>query len=360
MMIVGCKCVRLFGQFFYFTVGILFTINVYGQDVCSRNLEAAGRQFEGGHFYNVEPLLTECLKNGFSRQERINALKLLALTKLYLDELDQADSVYLVLLRMDPERRVNETVDPPDLIFLHNHFRSKPVFYWSIIGGINFSVPTIIHDYSIFVVEETDEQQKARLGFEGGVNIEFNVYQNLFAGGELLFIRKNFLYTDDVKFYSKERSAGYKISQIESNNYFSVPVFLKYMIGEERIRPYIYGGMSFDFLMFSTHRDIGRESPLEEDAVEITSRDITTNRNAVNLSGILGIGAMVKTGGLSLIAMDLRIMPGLTNITKESGRYSDQAGLVNSGAVSDAMRINSISLSVRFITPFYNPKLKKK
>ena len=359
-MTAGRKCERFFGQFFCVAVGIFFSVHAYGQDVCSRNLETAQRQFDEGRFYSVEPLLSECLNSGFTRQERLNALELLALTKLYLDELDQADSVYLDLLRLDPERKINEAVDPPDLVFLHNHFKTKPVFYWAIIGGINFSIPTIIHDYSVFDLEETDENPKAKLGFEGGVNIEFNVYQNLYMGGELLYVRKNFLYTDEAKFYSMERSVGYTISQVEANNYIAVPVFLKYMIGEERVRPYFYGGLSTDFLMFTTQRDIGRESPLEEDPVEITSRDITKLRNTVNLTGIVGLGVMVKSGGLSLFALDLRVMPGLTNITKESSRYADQAGLISSGVVSDAMRINSISLSVRFITPYYNPKLKKK
>ncbi|MBR9997606.1 MAG: PorT family protein [Cyclobacteriaceae bacterium] len=335
-------------------------MHVNGQDACSQNLESAQMHFDQGRFYHVESLLSDCLKNGFNRQERINALELLALTKLYLDQMDQADSVYLDLLRLDPERKINEQIDPPDLIFLHNHFRTRPVFYWSIIGGINFSSPTIIHDYSVFDELQTNEQPRARLGFEGGVNIEFNVFRNLYVGGELLFLRKNFVYTDDVKFESKERIEGYKISQIESNSYISIPVFVKYMVGEERLRPYFYGGLSVDLLMYSGQSDIAKESPIEEDPVEITSRDITSFRNPVNLSGVLGIGVMMKSGGLSLVAMDLKIVPGLTNITKESRRNADQGNMIISGVVSDAMRINSISLSVRFIRPFYNPKIKKK
>ncbi len=357
-MIKGRRSERFYCQLFLIAVGIFFSIYSYGQDICSQNLEAAQRQFDEGRFYNVESLISGCLKSGFTRQERINALELLALTKLYLDEMDQADSVYLDLLRQDPERKINELVDPPDLIFLHNHFRTKPVFYWAISGGINFTSPTIIHNYSAFDDARTNEQSKARLGFEGGGSIEFNVYKDLYVGGALLFRRRNFLYTDETKLFSAEPKDGFKISHIEANNYFSLPIIAKYTVGLDRIRPYFYGGINIDILMFATLGDLVKLSPFGDDPIEITSQDITSYRNPVNLSAILGIGCMIKSNGLSLIALDLKIEPGLTNITKESRRYADQGNLIETGYVNDPMRLNGISFSVRFVRPFYNPKLK--
>jgi len=343
----------------FFAGGILFSINTYGQDICSQNLESAQRQFDEGRFYNVESLISECLRDGFTKQERINALELLALTKLYLDEMDKADSVYLDLLRQDPEHKVNELVDPPDLIFLHNNFRTTPVFYWSIIGGINFTNALVIHEYSAFDNTLTNEQYKARLGFEGGLSIEFNVYKDLYIGGGLVYNRKNFFFSDEAVFESKERSDGYKISYIESNNFISLPIIAKYTVSKDKIRPYFYGGISLNLLLFSNQNDLGKISPIGEDLIEISSRNISSYRKPVNLSGVLGIGAMIKSSGLSLLALDLKIEPGLTIINRESRRYADQGIVIQNGIVNDAMRINSISLSVRFVRPFYNPKLKK-
>jgi hypothetical protein len=344
----------------FLIAGCLFnSICSYGQDVCSQNLEQAQRQFDAGRFYQVEPLIFECLKNGFNRQERINALELLALTKLYLDEMDQADSVYLDLLKEDPERKVNELVDPPDLIFLHNHFKTKPVFFWSIMAGINFTSPVVIFDYTLFDEIRTNEQSKARLGFEGGLSIEFNIYKDLYVGGAVLFRRRNFQYTDEAKFFSVEPMLGYTISHIEANNYISLPVFAKYTVGQEKVRPYFYGGINLDLLMFATHGDLVKTSPIGEDPNEITSQDITSYRNPLNLSAIMGIGCMFKTNGLSLIALDLKIEPGLTNITKESRRYANQENVIVTGYVHDPMRLNSLSFSVRFVRPFYKPRLKK-
>jgi hypothetical protein len=346
-------------QLLFIAGGLLFSIYTYGQDLCSQNLEQAQRQFDEGKFYSIESLLSGCLKSGFTKQERINALELLALTKLYLDEMEEADSVYLNLLREDPEHQVNELIDPPDLIFLHNNFRTKPVFFWAVNAGINFTNTSIIHDYTAFSKNRTNEQYKARLGFELGLSIEFNVYEDLYVGGAFLYCLKNFLYTDEVQFESIERSQPYQISYIDANNFISIPVFAKYMIGEKRIRPYVYAGLSTSLLMFSNQNDFGKVSPINEDPIELSSLDITSLRRKVMLSGIIGIGAMIKSGGLTLMALDLKIEPGFTNITDESQRYSNQSIVISNGIVNDALRINSISLSVRFIRPFYNPKLKK-
>lgn len=357
-MVKGRRSERCYCQLLFIAVGTLFSIYSYGQDVCSKNLEEAHSRFDEGKFYNVESLISDCLKSGFNRRERIDALELLALTKLYLDEMDQADSVYLDLLRQDPERKVNEQVDPPDLIFLHNHFKTKPVFYWSVIGGINFTSPTIIYNYSVFDQTRTNEQSKARLGFEGGLSIEFNVYKDLYVGGAILFRRKNFLYTDETKLFSAEPKGGYNISHIEANNYISLPIILKYVAGQQKIKPYFYGGINLDLLMYASLGDLVKMSPVGEDIIEITSQDITSFRNPVNLSAVVGIGCMIKSNGLSLIALDLKIEPGLTNITKESRRYTNQGNMIETGYINDAMRLNSISFSLRFVRPFYNPKLK--
>jgi hypothetical protein len=131
------------------------------------------------------------------------------------------------------------------------------------------------------------------------------------------------------------------------------------MFGENKIRPYVYGGLSTSLLVLSNQNDLGKVSPIEEDPIEFSSRKITSLRKNVMLSGIIGIGAMIKTSGLTLMALDLKFEPGFTNITDEAKRYSNQSIVISSGIVSDALRINSISLSVRFVRPFYNPKLKK-
>jgi len=363
-MILERKSDIFYCQLLFIAVGIFFSILANGQDVCSQNLEEARRQFDEGRFYNIELIIAECLDNGFTKQERIDALELLALTKLYLDEMDKADSIYLDLLRQDPEHQVNELVDPPDLMFLHNNFRTKPVFYWSVIAGLNYSSPSIIHDYSPFSFETTNEQYKAKLGYEGGVSIEFNVYKDLYFGGELLYSRKNFLFTDDPEFYSETVSNEYNISYIEANHFFSIPLIAKYTFGEKRIRPYFYGGLSLDLLLFSNQNDLSKLSPIDEENEDLASLNISNLRNPWNFSGIIGIGARIKTDGISLIALDFKVVPGFTNITKESRRYIGGGevqgqNVIISGAVSDAMRLNCISLSIRYVSPFYNPKLKK-
>ena len=96
-------------------IGLFFVPDLYPQDVCTRNLQEAQESFNEGRFIEVDTLLRKCIKSGFTKQERIEALELLALSKLYMDDMENADSIYLELLAIDPEHVVNPLIDPPDL-----------------------------------------------------------------------------------------------------------------------------------------------------------------------------------------------------------------------------------------------------
>ena len=104
--------------YFFLLIGIFQANEIQAQRSCAQNLATARNLFNSGRFYDVEGTLSTCIRNGFNRQEKIEALRLLSLTYLYLDQYQNADSSYLMLLRTNPEYRTNPASDPPDLVFL--------------------------------------------------------------------------------------------------------------------------------------------------------------------------------------------------------------------------------------------------
>ena len=195
------------------------------QDVCTQNLESAQEKFNNGSFYSVEPLLLECLKSGFTKQERIEALELLAITKLFLDDLEGANSIYLKLLNIDPEHQVNSLIDPPDLVFLHESFRTRPLFYWTIFAGTNYSNASAIHDYSTFNLSSSDKSSSAGFGFEVGGGIETNIWKKLSIEMDFLFAQKNHSYLENaLNDFPPEDNAAYSISYTETQNWISLPL----------------------------------------------------------------------------------------------------------------------------------------
>ena len=56
----------------------------HGQD-CSAILDEAKDEFDAGHLEVISSLLNDCLRNGFTDAQKIDAYRLLTITHLYLD-----------------------------------------------------------------------------------------------------------------------------------------------------------------------------------------------------------------------------------------------------------------------------------
>src|SRR5690348_11970776 len=91
---------------------------------CAQTLRLARSTYEQGRLHEVPELLERCLENGFSRQEKVEAYKLLCLSYIYLEEPAKADEAMLDLLRTDHYFEINETTDPAEFVALYKTFRT--------------------------------------------------------------------------------------------------------------------------------------------------------------------------------------------------------------------------------------------
>jgi opacity protein-like surface antigen len=371
------KNIRHLCQLLIVAIGLFFMIDIHAQDLCTRNLEEAQESFDQGRFIEVDTLLRKCIESGFTKQERIEALELLALSKLYQDEMDNADSIYLQLLMIDPEHTVNPLIDPPDLIFLHQSFRTEPIFSWSVAAGITYSFPSVIHDD--FIYPETVNQHndhlpnpmepikdyKGRVGFLFGANVDFVVYRNLFVGLGLSYTRTGFKYNTkylrDLYSLLNDEALYYESTFKQNLDWVSIPVSLKYQFQKIKFKPYVLGGFSYNGLIRSRRNDLIREKIAGEPETKLEQgswNDINTkNRNNISLN--IGAGLMYKTNGIDYIVFEIRYSKFIKNIPNHSTRYGDidsQTNIILYGVALDDYSLSSFDLTVKFLRPFYRPK----
>ena len=339
---------RQIWQFFLTVILGFIWSGTNGQDLCTQNLEDARDQFNRGSFYNVEPLLSSCIKSGFTKQERIDALELLALTKLYLDDLEAADSIYLRMLNIDPEHEVNPLIDPVDLVFLHESFRTEALFTWHILAGINITNVSILQDYSLYSTDDRNEKYGYKTGYEFGAGFDWTLNKKLKIGIEGIFSRKRFTYADEFL------DNNYTVSLTERGDWIHLPVYIKYDFGQGRWSYYVYGGGSFDYLIQSNHIDIIKN--FNPDPVGPANFDLNPFRNKITYSAVAGFGVKFKTNGIDYLIIDLKTNFGLKNLVKETSRYESQQRNLLYGYVDDAFRMNIASLSFRFLRPYYKPR----
>lgn len=136
---------------FHFIIWFIFLVfpihHITSQSSCNQRFEQAQKAFYTGQLREVETLLTGCFEE-LDKIQKEQAIRLLTISKIYLKEMDKADSMMLLLLKLDPEYKTNET-DPPEFKNLMNSYKRTPLFSIGILGGLNTGIFTLTQQYSI-------------------------------------------------------------------------------------------------------------------------------------------------------------------------------------------------------------------
>ncbi|HEX5168599.1 MAG TPA: porin family protein [Cyclobacteriaceae bacterium] len=365
---------------FFFTIAVLAgSIITYGQiDDCEIKLNQATEELNAGHFHGIDSLLTPCLKNGFSREQRQRAYLLLTQVYLLLDNSESAKESYLQLLRANPEFKTDESRDPIDVVYLSKKFTASPIFSLFARAGGNTSIISVIKSISI-TGEPISTKYSLKAGWTVAVGGDWNFHPNISLSSELQY---------SFTTYRREQKNLWSTSITlldERQTWLNVPLLVKYSFTpEKKIVPYVYGGFALGFLFKSSANPtlIDRES--SDDESETPSRSPNVNygfkRNSINESVVLGGGARYKWG-LHYLFVDLRYSFGLTNLLKYSGSVYDYtlgggtdsyldnatAPLQSSGtpvmrqaSTDDFFKMDNLYFTIGYQHQLYNPRELKK
>ncbi len=339
-----------------FLVVILFltfaalSTRAQSSDDCSLSLTTAIEEFNAGHFNNISSILNECL-GSFTREQRERAYMLLTQTYLLLDDPFAAEQSYLALLKANPEFLADESRDPIDVVYLSKKFTATPILSWYLNIGANVSSITVLNSLSTVGGEHKPKDYSVRPGLQIGGGLEYNYNDNIVAVAELNYATTSFKVVQVFDGLDK-------IETIDRQNWFNLPLMVKYAVNKGKFRPYGYGGYSFNFLakdMLTTKR----ENESNFTTAESPEMEYTDHRKTLNRSLIFGGGLRYKFG-LDLLSADIRLSMGTTNLVKAGTRHKNTEGVFTYGYVEDDFRINNAFISVGFVHPLYKPRKLKK
>lgn len=337
-------------------VGLLSIVNLtFAQrSNCAETLNQAQQQFDDGHLYTIPSILKPCLDNGFNKTQKIEAFLILTRTYLLIDDPISAEDSYLKLLALDPEYQIDRENDPVDIVYLDEKFTTTPIFILFGKVGLNASTASEIGNYGVDNTNFTQETYKAVLGFNLGGGTELNITDNFSLGLGLDFAFKAYEYKNTL-------FEGDLQTLIERQTSLEVPIFVKYRTHFNKIHPFVYGGMSFQYLLSATgevnliDRYITGEGDVTEFSITGPNENLGNMRNSLNKNLIAGLGLNYRIG-YSYIFADIRYSFGMNNIVKSEEQYSNTSLLYNYAYVDDFKRINTVSLSFGYIKPLYKPR----
>lgn len=342
---------------------ILFAASkIYAQQgsTCAQTLRLARSTYEQGRLHELPALMENCFKSGgFTKQEKVEAYRILTLAYIYLEEPELADQSMLNLIGTDHFFKPNQEVDPAEFQALFRKFRTEPIFKIGIKLGPNGTFPFIKKNYYVGSASPGSGKYTPKIGVQFGLVFEKEFFsksknktlKNLTIAPEVLYSTRSFLYkTSNAQ---RVDSTGVALGSIESTYkqmWLDVNLMVKCQVKESSYNPYVAIGPGFSFLLNATNPTIFT-SPNST----VTGPDIKTKPNYNSLmTSVIVAGGVKKRLGEVYGLLDLRYQYGL-NSPISAKRTNNEATFDYTLTHNDFVQ-STFSINIGVIYPYFSPK----
>lgn len=335
--------------FIFILIAIFITHQARSQDDCSSILENAELLFDQGIIEDIPSLLVDCLEDGFTPQEKKRAQKLLILSYLFDNRVQEAEDVMMNFLKENPEYEI-QPGDPPEFTTLFAEFRTYPFLSAGVFFGGNLTSAAKLQQYGPFntntdkgefYITSPDIQIGAALHIFLTESIELNI--------ESIYTRYNFAY--------RNLQYGFaEVSMTEKHQRLEFPVSATYDLVDlsDTWIPYFRMGASYGMILEAStdytrsHINTGEEvfSPVEAKEVYIDGK-----RNSNVFSAILGGGIKYKIPR-GYFFLDLRYSYGLSELVNPETRW-DQDTVFRFYYADSDFHLDHFSFSIGYRYSFF-------
>lgn len=323
-------------------VGLKFA---FPQSNCSEQLRQAERRFDEGLLDDIPQMIRQCIASGFTKEERVNAYKLLIQTYLFSDQKQKADEEMLRFLRSFPEYRVVST-DPKEFINLYGTYRTDPIMRIEACVGTSYSLPWVKEFYGI----EDLNNKKASYLSTFGVIAEVNYIDRLFGDFDGSF---------GISFglsrigYFNEAFDFTTINGTLNSYYVGVPLALRYEKTLLGIRTFVKGGFEPSYLLASSI-SFQREFTGGKDPTTGTE-SIIEYQKKFDIKPLLSVGVNIRIKNAQFMVTS-GIKFGTIMPTDATKRYSNETLFQKYYFIADDFLVHQSFVSLSYIFSVYNPK----
>lgn len=329
---------------------VLGTTKLIAQEECIVKLNEAEKLYEEGKIEKIPELLNNCIENGFNKENKTQALRLLTLVYLFEDNQVKADKEMLKLLKFNPEFKVNQAIDPVEFTRLYDSYITAPIFSIGITGGVNFSSPQLIETIGLYEFSKTNPRYyNAGVGINAGIKAAYHVNKIIDVSLE-----------PGIGYYSftvKENVSDIKVSQMnESLITMDFPVYGSYVFYKMNQFQF-WGEAGFIYSMYLSGNMSGTltyTNNLFPD-YEGTSFSTASLRKKSILTSSLGVGTKIKLNRSNL-QIGIRYKFGLNNIVENKDFYDYYPS--DYEFHDNMFTNNSLSINVSYNYEFYIHKKK--
>ncbi|MBK7131726.1 MAG: hypothetical protein IPH69_02575 [Bacteroidales bacterium] len=338
--------------------GLMFVLpfRVYSQEAgsCAENLKNAQALFARGQVEQVPSMLSECMKSGFSREEYLDAYKLLIQSYLFEDKLEKADSAMLEFLKKNPEYELSPT-DHSSFVHLFGNFVVKPVVQVSFHFGTNIPFLTFITDRYVSGVPGASIHTSNIINLFASFETKFELNKKLEINFEPGYSNLAFTNSDDYNDIVNDKviKVG-ETTYTESQKRIEMPVSATYNFKRfGKFTPYGRFGVGPAITLKSSATAIYK--PTSDDAVSGPEINRKTSRISLDVFTQTGAGVKYKTRGGYLFT-ELRSNFGfIYQAIGDGSSAEDQELSVTYHYTDDDFHLNTLNFTVGYTQIFYKP-----
>ena len=339
-------------------LGVAPTLVFSQAEQCTQNLEEAQIRYEEGRIQDVEGLLLRCVNTkAYTKGQEVQALRLLILSYIFMEQEDKADTTMLRLLQRNHEFQPDEALDPTEFINLYNTYNTDPIFNVGVQFGQNFSLTQVKQLHSV-----GQQGWKKEYGIVNGVTLGIN-FEWEFADQWYLYPQVQYSikkYTQTEEYQGVWTGTIISTGQIAENlQILEVPISVQYEFGERNFRPYAFVGGSASYLLASSYPSDNNSRTRSETAdVKINTVDSRDDRNVWNGHAHLGGGVKLKAGEGFLTA-EVRLSYQITDFSKPENSLTptdDPDLLYNLWTWYDTFTMHSGFITIGYTKNIYRPK----
>ena len=319
---------------------------------CALNLVKAQEQFNAGQIEEVPGLLLDCIEDGFTTEDRIEAFKLLINAYIFDGYPDLAEEYMMIFLNEYPDYEVSDD-DPYEFAVLFDQFDNKPRYSIGAFLGTNFSGVSVKEPFGVYNVNLVEGDYSGTAGFHFGGSFQYFLRPKIELSVEAMYSKSGFEYEVNpfpftTTIYTEQQSR------------FDIPVSVIYSFNSIKFSPYLRFGFNNSILLSSGGeyvRSYANTGGVDIDNIESEVVDLSDSRKSFALGTFLGGGARYKLPKAYLF-LDLRYNIGFTNqVVSESRRVAgDDVWLFYNR--QDDFAINNFAITIGYTRKFYNPKRK--
>jgi hypothetical protein len=339
-----------------FTIALFFTclFNEVHAQSCDQRLEEAMRAYYGGNLREVEMLIdyTNCAQS-LTKEQRVNALRIIVISNLFLKEQEKADDAMLKLLKLNPEYKLTDA-DPPEFENLLGSYKRKPLISIGFYGGFNFAKYNIISPHSMDI-SSSPSVYSGKSGFQLGFNTFYHLKKKLWLNTGIGTQYRQFKVTKILSGLDY-----YSLRTIESNQkqyYYDVPAAIRFVHIKGKYQPFLEGGITTSFLFYSKAKFRTTTNGFNvHPRISETEWEITNLRNKINICPYAAAGALIKIDK-KMVGVKISYAVEQKGQVRHSSIY-EKGVLKSLGYIDDDFNANLLMISVLYssITTY---KLKK-